>query len=89
MLGVIAVLILVSVLLLKYRSPFAYGLIAFGVFAFFSYPLEAINIKSEAEKKWESIRYLSGMQLYEDAAEELTPLYNHLKDNYRFIYGSY
>lgn len=86
MLGVIAVLILVIVLLLKYRSPFAYGLIAFGVFAFFSYPLEAINIKSEAEKKWESIRYLSGMQLYEDAAEELTPLYNHLKDNYRFIY---
>ena len=86
MLGVIAVLILVITLLLKFRSPFAYGLIAFGVFAFFSYPLEAINIKSEAEKKWESIRYLSGMQLYEDAAEELTPLYNDLKDNYKFIY---
>ena len=57
-LGVIAVLNLVIVLLLKYRSPFAYGLIAFSVFAFFSYPLEAIHIKSEAEKEWESIRYL-------------------------------
>lgn len=86
MLGVITALILVIVLLLKYRSPFAYGLIAFCVFAFFSYPLEAINIKSEAEKKWESIRYLASMELYEDAAEELAPLYNDLKDNYRFIY---
>ncbi len=86
MLGVIAVLILMIALLLKYRSPFAYGLIAFCVFAFFSYPLEAIHIKSEAEKEWESIRYLASMELYEDAAEELAPLYNDLKDNYRFIY---
>lgn len=86
MVGVIVVMIALITLLLKFRSPFAYGLIAFGVFAFFSYPLEAINIKSEAEKKWESIRYLSGMQLYEGAVEELAPLYNDLKDNYRFIY---
>ena len=86
MLGVIAVLILVITLLLKSRSPFAYGLIAFSVFAFFSYPLEAIHIKSEAEKEWESIRYLASMELYEDAVGELTPLYGSLKDNYRFIY---
>ena len=86
MLGVIAVLILVIVLLLKYRSPFAYGLIAFGVFAFFSYPLEALPIKSDAEKEWESIRYLASMELYEDAVEELAPLYGNLKDNYRYIY---
>ena len=85
-LGVIAVLNLVIVLLLKYRSPFAYGLIAFSVFAFFSYPLEAIHIKSEAEKEWESIRYLVSLELYEDAVEELVPLYNDLKDNYRYIY---
>lgn len=86
MVGVIVVLILVIALLLKFRSPFAYGLIAFGVFAFFSYPLEAIHIKSEAEKEWESIRYLASMELYEDAVEELAPLYDNLKDNYRFIY---
>ena len=86
MMGVITALILVIVLLLKYQSPFAYGLIAFGVFAFFSYPLEAIPIKSEAEKEWESIRYLASMELYEDAVEELAPLYDNLKDNYRFIY---
>ena len=86
MVGVIVVMIALITLLLKYRSPFAYGLIAFSVFAFFSYPLEAIPIKSEAEKKWESIRYLSGMELYEDAVEELAPLYDNLKDNYRFIY---
>ena len=85
-LGVIAVLNLVIVLLLKYRSPFAYGLIAFSVFAFFSYPLEAIHIKSEAEKEWESIRYLTSMEFYEDAVEELAPLYDDLKDNYRYIY---
>lgn len=86
MLGVIAVLILMIALLLKYRSPFAYGLIAFCVFAFFSYPLEAIHIKSEAEKEWESVRYLSSMELYDDAVEELAPLYDDLKDNYRYIY---
>jgi tetratricopeptide (TPR) repeat protein len=86
MVGVIVVMIALITLLLKYRSPFAYGLIAFSVFAFFSYPLEAIPIKSEAEKKWESIRYLSGMELYEDAVEELAPLYGDLKDNYRYIY---
>ena len=86
MLGVIVVLIIVIALLLKFHSPFAYGFIAFSVFAFFSYPLEAIHIKSEAEKEWESVRSLSSMELYEDAAEELAPLYDDLKDNYRFIY---
>lgn len=86
MLGVIAMLILVIALFLKFRSPFAYGLIAFCVFAFFSYPLEAIHIKSEAEKEWESIRYLSSMELYEDAVEEQAPLYNDLKDNYIYMY---
>lgn len=86
MLGVIVVLIIVIALLLKFHSPFAYGFIAFSVFAFFSYPLEAIHIKSEAEKEWESVRYLSSMELYEDAAEELASLYDDLKDNYRFIY---
>lgn len=86
MMGVITALILVIVLLLKYQSPFAYGLIAFGVFAFFSYPLEAIPIKSEAEKEWESIRYLASMELYEDSVEELASLYDDLKDNYRYLY---
>lgn len=86
MLGVIAILILVIALLLKFRSPFAYGLIAFCVFAFFSYPLEAVHIKSETEKEWESIRYLTSMELYEEAVGELAPLYDELKDNYRFIY---
>lgn len=86
MVGVIVVMIALITLLLKFRSPFTYGLIAFGVFAFFSYPLEAIHIKSNAEKEWESIRYLSSMELYEDAVEELAPLYDNLKDNYRYIY---
>lgn len=86
MMGVIVVIFLVIAVLLKFRSPFAYGLIAFSVFAFFSYPLEAVRIKSDAEKKWESIRYLATMELYEDAVEELAPLYDDLKDNYRYIY---
>lgn len=86
MLGAIVCLILVIALLMKFSSPFAYGLIAFCVFAFFSYPLEAIHIKSKAEKEWESIRYLVSMELYEDAVEELVPLYNDLKDNYRYMY---
>lgn len=86
MFAVIAMLIVLIILLLKVRSPFAYGLIAFCVFAFFSYPLSVVKIKSEAEKQWESVRYLSGMELYEDAIEEYTPLYEDLKDNYRYLY---
>lgn len=86
MFAVIAMLIVLIILLLKVRSPFAYGLIAFCVFAFFSYPLSVVKIKSEAEKQWESVRYLSGMELYEDAIEEYAPLYEDLKDNYRYLY---
>lgn len=86
MVGVIIGLIFVIAFLLKFRSPIAYGLIAFCVFAFFSYPLEAIRIKSDAEKKWENIRYLSSMELYEEAIEELAPLYDNLRGNYRYIY---
>ena len=86
MFAVIAMLIVLIILLLKVRSPFAYGLIAFCVFAFFSYPLSVVKIKSEAEKQWESVRYLSGMELYEDAVEEYAPLYEDLKDNYRYLY---
>ena len=86
MLGVILVLILLITILLKLQSPLAYGLITLCVFAFFSYPLEAIHIKSDAENDWDSIRYLSSIELYEDAIEELTPLYDDLKDNYRYMY---
>lgn len=83
---VIAMLIVLIILLLKVQSPFAYGLIAFCVFAFFSYPLSVVKIKSEAEKQWESVRFLSGMEAYEDAVEEYAPLYEDLKDNYRYLY---
>lgn len=86
MVGVIIGVVFLITFLLKFRLPFAYGLIAFCVFAFFSYPLEAIRIKSDAEKKWENIRYLSSMELYEEAIEELAPLYDNLRDNYRYIY---
>ena len=86
MFAVIAMLIVLIILLLKVRSPFAYGLIAFCVFAFFSYPLSVVKIKSEAEKQWESVRFLSGMEAYEDAVEEYAPLYEDLKDNYRYLY---
>lgn len=86
MFAVIAMLIVLIILLLKVRSPFAYGLIAFCVFAFFSYPLSVVKIKSETEKQWESVRFLSGMEAYEDAVEEYAPLYEDLKDNYRYLY---
>lgn len=86
MLAVIAILIFTVSLLGRRRSPFAYGLIAFCVFAFFSYPLSALKPKSEAEKEWESLRYLSQMELYDDAVEEYAPFYEQLNDNYRFMY---
>ena len=86
MLGVIAILTGVIVLLLRHGSPSAYGLIAFCVFAFFSYPLSAVRIKMDAEKEWESLRYLVTMELYEDAVEQLLPLRKDLQGNFRYLY---
>jgi len=86
MLAVVVAAVTLILLMMRRHSPFAYGLIAFAVFAFFSYPLSCFRIKGEAEKGWENIRYLSEMELYEDAVEEYEPLYPELKDNYRFLY---
>lgn len=86
MLGlIVGVLTLISILL-HFQSPFAYGVIVLAVFAFFSYPSECIHFKTDAEKHWDNVRYLSTMELYEDAVEEYRPLYSQLKGNYRFLY---
>lgn len=86
LLTVVAVLFFLIALTLRIYPPFAYGLITLSVFAFFSYPLDAFHIKSDAEREWERSKYLSSMELYEDAIEKLSPLYGDLKDNYRYIY---
>lgn len=86
MFGMILFLSLIVALLLRQHSPFAYGLITFSIFAFFSYPLSAIRIKSDAEKEWESNRYLISMGLYQDAIEKFKPLFNAQKENYRYLY---
>ncbi len=86
MMGVIMMLAILISVLLKISSPFAYGLIVLCVFAFFSYPLEAIHIRTDAERKWDEIRYLSGMELYDDAVDELAPLYEELNRNFRYLY---
>lgn len=86
MLGTIAALVLLIAFLLKLRSPFAYGLIALCVFSFFSYPLSAVNIQSDTEKNWRNARYPVSLGLYEDAVEELTPMYGELCGNYRYLY---
>lgn len=86
MLIVIAILFFIIHMLVKRRSPIAYGLIVFCVFAFFSYPLNAIKLKTKEEKEWESIRFLSQMELYDEAVKGYAPLYESLKDNYKFMY---
>ena len=86
MFGMVLFLSLIVALLLRQHSPFAYGLITFSIFAFFSYPLSAIRIKSDAEKEWESNRYLISMGLYQDAIEKFKPLFNAQKENYRYLY---
>ena len=86
MFALLALLCAVIVLLLKKHSPFAYGLIAFAVFAFFSYPLSLFKINGEAEEEWESVRHLVGMELYEEAVDALAPLYGGLSGNYRYLY---
>lgn len=84
--GVIAVLGLLISILLRFHSPFAYGLIALCVFSFFSYPLSAINIQSSAEKNWRNVRYLVTLGLYKDAVEDLSPMYDELCENFRYLY---
>jgi len=86
MIGVLATLGILIFALFKFRSPLSYGVIVFAVFSFFSYPLESLHIKSEAEKEYESIRYLSNMGLYEEAFRELEPLSEDLSDNFRYLY---
>ena len=86
MLGcMLAVVGLIALLLWK-KSPLSYGLVVLAVFAFCSYPLSCLRVKGEAEKQWEVVRYLSGMDLYEEAITKYAPLYTRLKDNYRFLY---
>lgn len=47
-----------------------------------------MDIKSETEtgREWEEAEYWSITGLYEDSAEALMPLYDRLKDNYRYLY---
>ncbi len=86
MLAVMAILALLIICLLKRRSPFAYGLTAFCVFAFFSYPLQAIHCPGNYEKIWQSKHFLMSTGQYDKAAEELSELYPELNGNYRFLY---
>jgi len=86
MLAATAVLAAAIAALLRSRSPFAYGLVAFAVFAFFSYPLEMFRRESRAEHEWQESRSLSSYGLYEEAAEEYARLFDDLCRNYRFLY---
>lgn len=86
MVAVTVLLLLVIFLFMHCRSPFAYGLIVFAVFAFFSYPLNIFRVESDAEKEWNDLRYLNSMELFEESAVSLAPLYEDLKYNYRYLY---
>ena len=86
MLCAVVLSILILVALLRFLPPAAYGFCALIVFSFFSYPLSAIRIETEAEKQWKSIRYMSNLELYNDFIEELELLYEDLHSNYRYLY---
>lgn len=86
MIAAILILIILLVVLIRKKSPLGYGLISLSVFAFFSYPLSAFHIESEAESVWKSTRYLSSYELYDEVVQEYDKLYNTLSDNYRFLY---
>lgn len=47
-----------------------------------------MDIRSEkgTGKLWSEARYWSAAGLYEDSVESLSPLYDDLKDNYRYLY---
>ncbi|MCM1197603.1 MAG: O-antigen ligase family protein [Clostridium sp.] len=86
MLAAAAILAVVIAILLRARSPFAYGLVAFAVFSFFSYPLSMFKRESAAEKDWHELRSLSSYGIYDDSVSEYRKLYGELHGNYRFLY---
>ena len=73
-------------LLLKFRNPLAYGAIALAVFSFFSYPFSLIERDKPETEIWQTSRMFCSIGLYEDFIEEMTPCYEALSDNYRFLY---
>lgn len=45
-----------------------------------------IRAEKETGKLWSEARYWGAAGLYEDSVESLSPLYDDLKDNYRYLY---
>lgn len=86
MIAAFAFLALAVVLLVRGRSPLGYGLAAFAVFAFFSYPLSLFRRESAAEKAWHDLRHFSSCGAYDDVSGEYERLYGELRGNYRFLY---
>ena len=85
MLALIIVLILIISKLFAHHIPLAYGLIAFSIFSFFSYPIEAIT---EKEPSLELHRGHDLIQngLYNEAISILGPHYlSHQKD-YKYLF---
>ncbi|MCM1502619.1 MAG: O-antigen ligase family protein [Bacteroidales bacterium] len=86
MLATVAVLIAAIIFMLKIKSVFAYGLTAFAVFAFFSYPLSALAESGHSDEEWRDVKYLSATEQYDEAAEEYGKLYGKWHSDYRFMY---
>lgn len=87
MLVVVFLLITLIKIMLRYCPPFGYGLIVLSVFAFFSYPLEAFEIKTSHNEQKEKINSLISLEMYEDACAESAPLYDLFKSDYRYLYN--
>lgn len=86
MLAATAALVFAVVCFVRCRSPFGYGLAAFAVFAFFSYPLSLFHCEGEAGRSWKELRCLSSCDMYDDAVGEYGKLYGELHGCYRFLY---
>lgn len=78
----IASLIKVSI---KHRLSIGYGLIAFSVFSFFSYPIEACSEKQSPIELVKGRNYIQN-GLYPEAIQMLEPLYPGNERNYKFLY---
>ena len=73
-------------LLLKYRICLGYGIIAFSVFSFFSYPIEALTEK-ETSIDFQQAKNFIHSGLYNEAIQILEPLYADNKKDYKYLYN--
>ena len=86
MLAVIISITLLICFLIRKRTSIGYGLLALSIFSFFSYPISAFHVATDAEREWKSLRHQAAYGIYDETLHKYESLYSKINDNYSFLY---